>query len=203
MVRPDNIGMLVMETLDEARHRGESREKGLTVQAVRRFLPEDLRQIPSVEKAAHDLFQWNADREERHAGIAQDVQGVFRGSLTQMATVLSLLPHGHPARDFAVKMRILNGQWRRREEAASESFAPYSTEELLQRFDGGTAQLFEGWNVHTDERIRTGVIARTKGSDDVRAGVYVCGQGFVDPSFLLREASTGSTFEHEEWWMRM
>lgn len=186
--------MLVMETLDEAQHRGESREKGLTVQAVRRFLPEDLRQIPSVEKAAHDLFQWNADRELRD---------VFRGSLTQMAMVLSLLPHGHPARDFAERMRVLHGQWRRREEAASESFAPYSTEELLQRFDGGTAQLFKGWNVHTDERIRTGVIARTKGSDDVRAGVYVSGQGFVDHSFLLREASTGATFEHEEWWMRM
>lgn len=194
MVRPDNIGMLVMETLDEAQHRGESREKGPTVQAVRRFLPEDLRQIPSVERAAHDLFQWNADRELRD---------VFRGSLTQMAMVLRLLPHGHPARDFAERMRILHGQWRRREEASSESFAPYSTEELLQRFDGSTAQLFEGWNVHTDERIRTGVVAHAKGSEDVRAGVYVSGQGFVDPSFLLRKASTGSTFEHEEWWMRM
>lgn len=195
--------MLVMETLDEARHRGESREKGPTAEAVRRFLPEDLQPIPSVEKAAHDLFQWNANREERHGEGAEEIRGVFRGSLTQIALVLSLLPHGHPARDFAVKMRTLNGQWARRQEAAAESFAPYSTEELLRRFDAGTAQLFEGWNVHTDERIRTGVVARAKGSDDVRAGEYVSGQGFVDPSFLLREASTGASFEHEEWWMRM
>jgi len=203
MVRPDNIGMLVMDTLDEAQHCGESREKGLTVQAVRRLLPEDLRQIPSVGKAAHDLFQWNADREERHGAKAEEIRNVFMGSLTQMALVFSLVPRGHPARVFAERMRILNGQWRRRAEAAGKSFAPYSTEELLQRFEGGTAQLFEGWNVHTDDHIRTGVIGCANDVGDVRAGEYVSDRGFVDPSFLLREASTGATFEHEEWWMKM
>lgn len=196
--------MLVMRTLDEAQRKGEDRNEGPTVQAVRRLLPEVFRDCVSVEAATRELFQWSPLRDEQYRGGEQvAIRGVLRGSLTQMEAVFNSVPRGHPAHGFARDMRILQKQWLRREACAEEGFGPHPTEELLRGFDSGGGQFFAGWNVQTDERIINGVVGHPKGSQDVRAGEHIRGEGFTHPSFLLREASTGATFEHPEWWMRM